>query len=85
LIISSVPSFPLSWGNEGKKIYPSLDLGWTGIQIYKILGYIQSIKLILKTMPTYTINCQMIIRAEKVFKHPFLEALFSLSLSKLIC
>lgn len=35
-------------------------------------------------MPTYTINCQMIIRAGKAFRYLFRQALFSFSLSKLI-
>lgn len=59
-----------------ENIQPSVDTGWTGIWIYKIPGYIESIKLILKMMPTNTITCQMIIRAGKAFKHPFLESLF---------
>lgn len=83
LIIPSMPNFPPTEGMKGE-IQSSPDPGWTGKWIYKISAYTESIKLILQMMPTYTINHQMIIGGGKVFKHPFLESLFSFSLSKLI-
>lgn len=63
----STLNFPVVEG-MGKKpktntTHPSLDLGRMGIWIYKIPAYIQSIKLILRMMPTYTINCHVRILA----------------------
>lgn len=70
---------------RGRTTYPSLDLGWMGIWIYKIPGYFQSIKLILRAMPTQAISCQVVIWAGRCsntsfwklcFIFPFLTQLF---------
>lgn len=78
-----MPNFPSIAGTKGK-LWPSLDLGRTGIWIYKVPDHLESIKLILEMMPTSMINCQMIIKAGKAFRHPFLESLFSCRLGELI-
>lgn len=76
-----MPNFPLVEGMGGRRAgrttYPSLDLGWMGIWIYKIPGYIQSIKLILRAMPTYTISCQVVVWAGEVLQY---RGLFHFSL-----
>lgn len=82
-----MPNFPLvegmggrGWQGGGRTTYPCLDLGWMGIWIYKIPGYFQSIKLILRTMPTQAISCQVVIWAGEMLQYQFLEALFHFSL-----
>jgi hypothetical protein len=79
-----MPNFPLVEGmggrDAGRDTYPSLDLGWMGIWIYKIPGYTQSIKLILRVMPMSVISCQVVIWAGKCSNTGFWKLCFHFSL-----
>lgn len=79
-----MPNFPLVEGmggrDAGRDTYPSLDLGWMGIWIYKIPGYTQSIKLILRVMPMSVISCQVVIWAGRCSNTGFWKLCFHFSL-----